>query len=88
MADPNPTVGELFKAKAVTDEQVNAAVDAYLARPHTAAYPITDGYALNLLDAVSGHRFATKVVANPGSSPTLKRGAVRTAILFARAQKA
>jgi hypothetical protein len=30
MADANPTVGELFKAKAVTDEQVNEAVDAYL----------------------------------------------------------
>jgi hypothetical protein len=88
MADPNPTVGELFKAKAVTDEQVNAAVEAYLARPHTAAYPITDGYALNLLDAVSGHRFASEVVANPESSPTLKRGAVHTAILLARAQKA
>ncbi|MBA8913813.1 hypothetical protein [Methylorubrum thiocyanatum] len=29
MADSNPTVGELFKAKAVTDEQVIAAVDAY-----------------------------------------------------------
>ena len=28
MADPNTTVGELFKAKAVTDEQVNAATEA------------------------------------------------------------
>ncbi|MBB2959820.1 hypothetical protein FHU13_000181 [Methylobacterium sp. R2-1] len=27
----SPTVGELFKAKAVTDEQVNALVDAALA---------------------------------------------------------
>jgi hypothetical protein len=31
MADANPTVGELFKAKAVTDEQVSALVDAVLA---------------------------------------------------------
>ncbi|MCJ2028718.1 hypothetical protein MKK50_04750 [Methylobacterium sp. J-043] len=28
MPDPNPTVCELFKAKAVTDEQVIAAVEA------------------------------------------------------------
>ncbi|MBB2965041.1 hypothetical protein [Methylobacterium sp. R2-1] len=27
MPDPSPTVSELFKAKAVTDKQVNAAVD-------------------------------------------------------------
>ncbi|CAO4138548.1 hypothetical protein [Methylorubrum aminovorans] len=32
MPDPNPTIGELFKAKVVTDEQVNAAVEASLAK--------------------------------------------------------
>ena len=31
MPDPNPTVGELFKAKAVTDEQVSALVDSAMA---------------------------------------------------------
>ncbi|CAO4156498.1 hypothetical protein [Methylorubrum aminovorans] len=87
MADANPTVGELFKAKAVTDEQVNAAVDAYLARPETDAHPIADGYLLDLGAAVAGHGWASQVVANPESSPGLKRGAVRTAILLARAQR-
>ncbi|WP_437870834.1 hypothetical protein ACSD7O_13960 [Methylorubrum extorquens] len=88
MADPNPTVGELFKAKAVTDDQVNAAVDAYLAECSTTAHPIADGYSLDLAAAVAGHGWASRVVANPESSPGLKRGAVRTAILLARAQKA
>lgn len=88
MADSSPTIGELFKAKAVTDEQVNAAVDAYLAKPETDAHPITDGYSLDLAAAVAGHGWASQVVANPESSPGLKRGAVRTAILLARAQKA
>lgn len=87
MADPNPTVGELFKAKAVTDEQVNAAVDAYHADPGATAHPIADGYSLDLAAAVIGHGWASQVVANPESSPTLKRGAIRTAILLARAQK-
>jgi hypothetical protein len=48
MADSSPTVGELFKAKAVTDEQVNAAVDAYQADPLANALPIADGYSLDL----------------------------------------
>ena len=88
MGDPNPTVGELFKAKAVTDEQVNAAVKAYLADPGTNAHPIADGYSLDLAAAVAGHGWASQVVASPESSPGLKRAAVRTAVLLARAQKA
>ncbi|QIJ76170.1 hypothetical protein GU700_17170 [Methylobacterium sp. NI91] len=88
MPDPNPTVGELFKAKAVTDEQVNAAVEAYLVKPETDAHLIADGYVLDLGAAVAGHGWASQVVANPESSPGLRRSAVRTAILLARAQKA
>ncbi|CAO4186240.1 hypothetical protein CLBKND_04929 [Methylorubrum aminovorans] len=88
MADPNPTVGELFKAKAVTDDEVNAAVDAYLAKPETDAHTIADGYALDLAAAIAGHGWASQVVGNPESSPGLKRSAVRTAILLARAEKA
>ncbi|MCJ2028116.1 hypothetical protein MKK50_01665 [Methylobacterium sp. J-043] len=88
MADANSTVGELFKTKFVTDDQVTAAVDAYLADPGTTAHPIADGYSLDLAAAVAGHGWASQVVANPESSPSLKRGAIRTAILLARAQKA
>ncbi|MCP1539024.1 hypothetical protein [Methylorubrum extorquens] len=88
MADSSFTVGELFKAKAVTDEQVNAAVEAYLADPETSAYRLTGGYSINLLDAVSRHSFSQQVLSNPNASQPLKRDAVRTAILLARVQKA
>jgi hypothetical protein len=62
MADPNPTVGELFKAKAVTDEQVNASVEVYLADPRTTANPVADGYILDPAAAIAGHRGASQVV--------------------------
>ena len=88
MADPNPTVGELFKAKAVTDDEVNAVVGVFMKDPETGAHPIADGYSLDLAAAVVGHRWASEVVGNLESSPGLKRGAVRTAILLARARKA
>ncbi|MGW5960649.1 hypothetical protein [Methylorubrum thiocyanatum] len=84
MPDPNPTVGELFKAKAITDEQVSAAVEAYLATPDTSEHPIADGYSLDLAAVVAGHGWASQVVASPESSSTLRRGAVRTAILLTR----
>ncbi|CAO4162632.1 hypothetical protein [Methylorubrum populi] len=84
MSDPNPTVGELFKAKAVTDDQVNAAVDAYLADTTTASYPIADHHSLDLAAAVLAHEWASQVTALVGSSVGLKRSAVRTAFLAAR----
>ena len=82
------TVRELFKAKAVTDDEVNAAVDGYLGECSTTAHPIADGYSLDLAAAFAGDGWASQVVANPESSPGLKRGVTRTAILLARAQKA
>ncbi|SOR29797.1 protein of unknown function [Methylorubrum extorquens] len=88
MIESSPTVGELFKAKAVTDDEVNAAVDAYHADPGTTAHPIAGGYSIDLGAAVAGHGWASQVVANPESSPGLKRAATRTAILLARAQNA
>ncbi|KQO95629.1 hypothetical protein [Methylorubrum extorquens] len=79
----SPTVGELSEAKAVADEQVNAAVDAYLADSGTKADPNSDGYGLGLAAAVVGHGWASSVIASPESSPSLTRGA----ILRARAQE-
>lgn len=88
MPDPNPTVGELFKAKAVTDEQVNAAVHAFLADVEASTLSIADGYVVDLDAAVAGHFGVSLLVADEEASVNQKREAVRTAILLARAQKA
>ena len=87
MADSSPTVGELFKAKAVTDDEVNAAVEVFMKDAEAGAHPIAAGYSLDLAAAVGAHLWASKVIVHPESSPGLKRAAVRTAILLARAQK-
>ena len=88
MTESSPTVGELFKAKAVTDEQVNAAVEVYLSDLEVSIFPIADGYVVDVDAAVVKHLWASHVLANDEASPSLKRAAVRTAILLARAQKA
>jgi hypothetical protein len=78
-----PTVGELFKAKAVADDQVNAAVDAHRADSGTITHPNADGYGLDLAAAVAGRGWASSVITSPKSSPSFTRGAV----LRARAQE-
>jgi hypothetical protein len=87
MADSSPTVGELFKAKAVTDDEVNAAVEAYLTDLEAGIFPIAAGYVVDVDAAVVKHLWASHVIANEESSPGLRRAAVRTAVLLARVQK-
>ncbi|WP_437871229.1 hypothetical protein ACSD7O_20340 [Methylorubrum extorquens] len=84
----SPTVSGLFKFNTVTDDRVNAAVEAYLADSDAGTFPIADGYVVDLDAAVAEHPWASLVVANEESSPSLKRGIVRMAILLTRAQKA
>ncbi len=43
---PDPTTGDLRKAVTITDDEINAAVDAVLANPKTGSYPISGGYLL------------------------------------------
>ncbi|MBA9071564.1 hypothetical protein FHR71_005350 [Methylobacterium sp. RAS18] len=88
MADSSPTVGELLKSNAITDEQVNAAVEVYLTDLEAGNFPIADGYVVDLDAAVVEHLWASLVIANEDASLALKREAARTAILMARAQMA
>ena len=88
MADSSPTVGELFKAKAVTDEQVGALVDAVLAWKFEDRSELAEGYMLDVAAAVKASAFATSVLADETSKPGARRNAARTAILLARAEKA
>jgi hypothetical protein len=40
----NPTTGDLYKAKAILEADVVAAVDAFMADPTTTAFLFGDGY--------------------------------------------
>ncbi|GEP04011.1 hypothetical protein [Methylobacterium oxalidis] len=81
------TVGDLFKAKAVTDDDVRAAVETYMADPATTLFVMGEGYGLDLAEAVQAHEWAKVMTANPNATEHLKRAAVRTAILLARPEK-
>ena len=83
----SPTVGELLQTRAVTDKQVNLAVEVYLTDLKAGTFQITDGYIVDLDAAVAEHPWASLVVPDVESSPSLKRGIVRMAILMTPARK-
>ena len=83
----SPTTGELYKAEAITDDDLDAAVEAYIADPRTTVFVMGDTYQLDLRAAVKAHPFARDNLRNPEASPGLKRAAVRKAILLARPKK-
>ena len=82
-----PTTGELYKAKALIEDDVAAAVDAFMAAPSTTDFLFGDGYRIDLAEAVRSHEWASVTVDNKDATEHLKRVAVRTAILLARPGK-
>ena len=81
-----PYFGELFKTKAITDADLNAAVDAYFAYPTTNRFIMGEGQVADLA-AVVASAYAQGMLADPGVKEASKRAAERTAILLARPVK-
>ncbi|GJE30699.1 hypothetical protein [Methylobacterium oxalidis] len=75
----------MFKAKAITDEDVSAVVDAYMADPTTSLFVFGDGY--GLAPGVLSHARASQTVLNANATDQLRRAAVSTAILLARSER-
>ena len=83
----NPTTGELYKAKAITSDEINAAVDAVLAQPGVGPYPIGGGYLLDPSEAIEAHEPSAVALADPDRPKKFRRTMARTAILLARPEK-
>ncbi|WP_018264045.1 hypothetical protein [Methylobacterium sp. WSM2598] len=79
-----PTIGELFKLKHVTGEQLDAAVRDYLDDPSPGMRLIAEGVALDLAAVMLTNPYAREVLARAGATEGQKQMAVRTAILLAR----
>ncbi|ACL61196.1 hypothetical protein Mnod_6414 [Methylobacterium nodulans ORS 2060] len=83
MAD-TPTVGELYKLKHVTDEQIDAVVRDDLNDPTPGMRLIAEGIALDFAAVVLAHPYAREVLARENAPEAQQRIAVRTAIRLAR----
>lgn len=82
----NPTVSELRKAAEISDQEIDAAVDAVLKDLASEAYPLAVGWTLDLVEAIAGNKAARDALLT--DKPAWKRNMVRTAILLAHPVKA
>jgi hypothetical protein len=79
------TLGDLYKAKRLTDDDLTAAVAGYLADPTPGQSEIAEGVRLDIGAAVLESPYATEILAREGAPEAQRRMAVRTAILLAKA---
>jgi hypothetical protein len=79
-----PTLAELYRAKVITDADLEAAVSSYLADPKPGLRHIAQGVRLDIAAAVKANEWARIFAHAPGFSIDQRRSAIKTAILLAR----
>ncbi|KAA0113518.1 hypothetical protein CIW48_29630 [Methylobacterium sp. P1-11] len=87
VAKPKPdlvSVGDLLQAKAITQTDIDAAVNAFLANPRVGLFKLALGCVVDLTAAVKADRHATATLKEPTARPGSKRAAVKSALLLAR----
>jgi len=82
--EPAPA-SELRKVAEVTEQEVDAAVDAVLADLATDAYPLAKGWTLDLVEMLRTNERAAEALKTDKAA--YKRNMVRTAILLAQPVK-
>jgi len=81
--EPPQTIGDMRRKAIVTDAEISAAVEAYLADPKAKPFPFKGGHILDVGAAVNDHRPAKAALADKGTSETFRRTMVRTAVILA-----
>ena len=84
MPDTRQTIGDLYKAKAVSEEQLEAAVDAFMRDPSTHFFRIAEDIVIDPAAAVRASEHARAMLAMADIKKASKRSAVRSAILLSR----
>ncbi len=78
------TIGTLCESGIISENEVDAAVEAFLSDVGNSEFHFIAGYRLNLVKAVRSHPGAHEFVGRPKVGVGLKRPFVRAAILQAR----
>ncbi|MFD1304191.1 hypothetical protein [Methylobacterium marchantiae] len=78
------TIAALRDLKLISEEEVGAAVEAFLANPLAPHFVFKEGYRLDLGKAVRRHPGADDFVNRGNAGPLMKRPFVLAAILQAR----
>lgn len=87
MAKEIPSVGDLRRKSEVTDDEIDAAVDAYLANPQAEPFRFVSEYEIDEGAVVDAYPPGAAAVADPDRKQKFKLTMVRTAILLAHPAK-
>ena len=85
--EPDQTIGELLRQGLISQDEVNAAVEAAAAAPSAKYVPVGSAYSLNLMNFLRAHAFVGRTLRDPDASLGLKKAALRKVILKARLEK-
>ncbi|WP_245442830.1 hypothetical protein [Methylobacterium terrae] len=77
------TIGDLYKRGRITNEQIDAAVTAYLNDPIPGPRPLTQEIAVDVCAIMQTNPHAREILAMRDSTEAQMRMAVRTAIMLA-----
>lgn len=83
MAKEPLSVSDLRRNAIITDDEITAATEAYLANPALRAFQFASGHILNVTAAVKAHRPARAALAGQITSDAYRRSAVRDALIRA-----
>ncbi|MGT2479543.1 hypothetical protein ACU4GR_13180 [Methylobacterium oryzae CBMB20] len=78
-----PTVGDLRRASEITDQEIDAAVDAYMADQKAEPFRFPSGHEIDVAAAVNAHPPSKAAVSDPDRTAKFRWTMVRTAILLA-----
>ena len=82
MAREIPSVGDLRRKSEVTDDEIEAATDAYLKDEDAEPFVFESGHRVDVAKAIEMHPQARKVLAEEGTAPGLRRTMVMTAVIM------
>ena len=81
--EPPQTIGDLRRQGIVTDKEIAAAVDAYLADPKAPPFNFASGHILDVEAAVLANRQAKATLLEPKAREVYQRTMVRVAVILA-----
>lgn len=78
------SVGDLLQARMITQANLDAAIDAFLANPMIGPFELASGCTIDLTAVVKADRHATATFKEPTARLGSRRAAVKSALLLAR----
>jgi hypothetical protein len=87
MAKRSPTVSDLRKAAEITDQEIDASVNAYVAKPAAAPFRFASGHEVDAAAAVDSYQPAIAAVVDPNRTAKFKWTMIRTAVLLTHPAK-